>query len=87
MKRAAIAAWSMLSAISLAPEARAWGAFHGGYGGGAHHGAWGGGAYHQGAFGTTGVLYGPSGATAYRRDFVHRTSPLGLTVDEFSGPW
>jgi Cysteine rich repeat len=65
MKRITIGALSALVAISIAPQAFGWGAYHGGWGGGAYHGAWGGGAWHSGAFGTTGVHYGPSGATAY----------------------
>jgi hypothetical protein len=74
MRQSAIIALSALMGVAAAPNAFAWGAYHGGYGGGAYHGAWGGGAYHgawgggayhSGAFGTTGVHYGPSGATAY----------------------
>ena len=65
MKRLTIVALGILAEIAVAPDAFAWGAYHGGFGGGAYHGAWGGGAWHSGAFGTTGVHYGPSGATAY----------------------
>ena len=66
MNRAASAVCiSGLLTISLAPNALAWGAYHGAWGGAAYHGAWGGGAYHTGAFGTTGLHYGPGGATAY----------------------
>jgi hypothetical protein len=65
MKRLTILALGLSAAVALAPNAFAWGAYHGGFGGGAYHGAWGGGAWHSGAFGTTGVHYGPSGATAY----------------------
>ena len=75
MKRSAIIALSALVAVSAAPKACAWGAYHGGWGGGAYHGAWGGGAYHSGAFGTTGVHYGPSGATGYHSG-AYGTSPI-----------
>ena len=55
MKRLTIVALGLLAAIARVPDALAWGAYHGGFGGGAYHGAWGGGAWHSGAFGTTGV--------------------------------
>ena len=38
-----IIALGLLAAIALVPDALAWGAYHGGFGGGAYHGAWGGG--------------------------------------------
>src|SRR5262249_10886057 len=50
MKSSVVLALGALLAMAAAPDAFAWGAFHGGYGGGAYHGAWGGGAYHSGAF-------------------------------------
>ena len=55
MKRITIVALGLLAAIARVPDALAWGAYHGGFGGGAYHGAWGGGAWHSGAFATTGV--------------------------------
>ena len=43
MKRITIVALGLLASIALVPDALAWGAYHGGFGGGAYHGAWGGG--------------------------------------------
>ena len=47
MRRMTIVALGLLAAIALAPDAFAWGAYHGGFGGASYHGA-GGGSFSRG---------------------------------------
>ena len=78
MKRLTILALGLSAAVALAPNAFAWGAYHGGFGGGAYHGAWGGGAWHSGAYGTYGYHYG--GGAYYGGAYYHGGTYYGGTA-------